>query len=97
MNIAYVEPSDSTPQEVKELMAKRKIKLNDKLKAVLLIKTIGVDDSMRRDILAKVDFNLEPKKVYEATKTAIRDICGETEKAHASKPGSDQVLLTKPW
>ena len=61
-------------------MAKRKVKLNDKLKAVLLIKSIGVDESHKRDILAKVDFKgKEPKDVYASTKIAIRDICGDSE------------------
>ena len=53
---SYVEPSDQTSHEEKELMAKRKVELNDKLKAVMLIKTIGVEESMKRDILAKSEF-----------------------------------------
>ena len=58
-------------------MAARKVELNDKLKAVHLIKALGVDGAYKRDILAKVNFDKEPKQVYEDTKTAIRDIRGE--------------------
>ena len=56
----------------RENMASRKVELNDKLKAVHLIKAIGVDAAHKRDILAKIDFNKEPKQVYEETKTAIK-------------------------
>ena len=63
--------------EERETMAARKVELNDKLKAVHLIKALGVDAAYKRDILAKVNFDKEPKQVYEDTKTAIRDIRGE--------------------
>ena len=98
---SYVEPTETASADDRELMASRKIELNDKLKAVLLIKSIGVEDGVKRDILAKVDFNKEPKAVYEAKKTAIRHICGEAEKSAAKHSESDhdqdKVLFTKPW
>ena len=48
MNLAddsYKEPAETATTEEKELMASRKVELNDKLKSVLLIKVIGVDES----------------------------------------------------
>ena len=60
-------------------MLGRKLEINDKLKAVLLIKSLEVNGSYKRDILAKVNFDQDGKVVYEATKVAIRDICGEDE------------------
>ena len=52
------------------LMMNRRIELSDKVKAVLLIKSIGVDEAHKRDILTKVDFNKEPNIVYESTKNS---------------------------
>ena len=65
---SYKEPSASDPADVKELMATRKIELNDKLKSIVLLKSIGIDESHTRDVLAKIDFNKEPSSVYEATR-----------------------------
>ena len=92
---SYVEPPKEASAEEKELMAGRKLELNDKLKAVVLLKCLDVEESVKRDILAKLDFQKEPSEVYAATKIAIRDICGagESDKVNSS----DQVLLTKPW
>lgn len=92
----FIEPAEDASLQEKELMATRRIELNDKLKAVLLNKSIEVDESHQRDILAKVDFNKEPKPVYEATKIAIRDICGSLQ-SRGFGESSDKVLLTKPW
>ena len=90
---SYIDlPKGAAPDE-KELMASRRIELNDKLKAVILIKSLNVDESHKRDILAKVCFKKEPSEVYEACKTAIKDICGDSER----EKQSDNVLLTKPW
>ena len=87
-----------TYYEEREKMLSRKVELNDKLKAVQLLKALGVDENHKRDILAKVNFNREPKQVYEDTKTAIRDICGETSRElekDLEKP--DEVNIVKPW
>ena len=86
--------------EQREKNMARKVELNDKLKAVHLIKALGVDDNHKRDILAKVNFNKEPKKVYEDTKTAIRDICGENYFETVTEDKEDkasEVLVVKPW
>ena len=95
---SFKEPAESATVEEKMLMMNRRIELSDKLKAVLLIKSIGVDESHKRDILAKVDFNKEPNIVYESRKIAIRDICGEAEAVtNPEKKSDDQVLVVKPW
>ena len=65
-----------------------------------IVALLGVDGAHKRDILAKVDFNKEPKQVYEDTKTAIRDICGEKSEDDIkteTDPDSEKVLLVKPW
>ena len=64
--------------QAREKMMLRKVEQNDKLKAVQLLEALGIDDSFKRDILSKIDFDKEPKDVYENTKSAIRDILGET-------------------
>ena len=51
-----------------------------------------MDESHKRDVLSKVDFNQDPNEVYKATKIAIRDICGLS-----GSSASDQVYFTKPW
>ena len=89
---SFKEPDAGASLESKELMFSRKLELNDKLKAVILIKSLKVDDNYLRDILAKVDFNQEPQSVYENIKVAIRDICGSN---HSDGPQS--VLYTNPW
>ena len=81
--------------EEREKMNARKIEFNDKLKAVQLLKALGVDENIKRDILAKVNFNKDPSQVYEDIKTAIRDICGEAVKEVVEKP--DEVNIVKPW
>ena len=68
--------------------------------SVILIKALGVDGNHKRDILAKVNFNKEPKEVYEDTKTAIRDICGENYFETVTEDKEDkvsEVLVVKPW
>ena len=89
---SYVELGPKATSEDKELMFARKIELNDKLKAVILLKSLRVDDHHLRDILSKVNFNQEPAAVYESTKIAIRDICGSQ-----TSVGSQDVFYTKPW
>ena len=69
------------------------MELNDKLKAVHLLRALDVEDSMKRDILSKVDFGKRPKEVFEEVKTAIRDICGDG----VSIKSETEVLITKPW
>ena len=54
----------------REKMLTRKVELNDKLKAVQLIKALGLDGAHERDILSKINFNKEPREVYEETKVA---------------------------
>ena len=89
--------------EEREKMASRRIEMNDKLKAVQLIKALGVDGAYKRDILSKVDFNKDPSNVYEDTKTAIRDIVGEKSEIISLKSGEDteesdvKVNIVKPW
>ena len=81
-------------------MVMKKVEMNDKLKSVQLIKALGVDGTFKRDILAKVNFNQEPKKVYEETKTAIRDICGDKldkQKEALEERGETNVHIVKPW
>ena len=78
-------------------MAARIVELNDKLKAVHLIKALGVDGAYKRDILAKVNFDKEPKQVYQDTKTAIRDICGENKMESSEHQKEDEVMMVKPW
>ena len=78
--------------EDREKMLLRKVELNDKIKAVNLIKALDLDGAHERDILAKVDFNKEPRTVYEETKVAIRDIVGD--KQHEKE---DVVHVVKPW
>ena len=73
---SFVEPDERMSNDVKEKMYNRKIELNDKLKSVILIRSLGLDENLHRDILAKVDFSKEPAVVYQETKVAIRDICG---------------------
>ena len=69
------------------------------MKAVQLIKALVVDENHKRDILAKVNFNKDLKEVYQDTKTAIRDICGDLDNngdtARDNKP--DDILMVKPW
>ena len=77
----------------RENMLEKKIELNDKLKAVHLLKALGVEDSEKRDILSKVDFGKKPKEVFEDVKTAIRDICGDGK----SMKGESMVMVVKPW
>ena len=79
--------------ELREKMSLRRVKMNDELKSVQLIKALGVDDAHKRDILAKVDFNKEPNEVYEDTKTAIRDICGDKPRDQSE----NNILVVKPW
>lgn len=95
---------DKKYYEEREQMASRKVEMNDKLKAVQLIKALGVDGTFKRDILSKVDFNKEPSKVYEDTKTAIRDICGDTANLGSNETSEEEkeknpvnVNLVKPW
>ena len=76
----------------KELMYVRKVELNDKLKAVILIKSLALDEGIKRDVLSKVDFNKEPSVVYETTKIAIRDILGDSDSKESNK-----VYISKPW
>ena len=40
-----------------------------------------------------VDFNKEPNEVYEDTKTAIRDICGDKPRDESE----NNILVVKPW
>ena len=96
------EGKDLKYYEERDKMASRKVELNDKLKAVHLIKALGVDGAHKRDILSKVDFNKEPKQVYEDTKTAIRDICGDEKKEIANQEDNkvkkeSDVFVVKPW
>ena len=77
----------------REEMAEKRMELNDKLKAVHLLRALDVEDSMKRDILSKVDFGKRPKEVFEEVKTAIRDICGDG----VSIKSETEVLITKPW
>ena len=79
--------------QAREKMLSKKVELNDKLKGVHLIKALGIDEHHRRDIIATVNFNKEPKEVYEETKTAIRDICGDQN----SDNKHDNVHVVKPW
>ena len=93
---------DKKYYEERELMVSRKIEMNDKLKAVQLIKALGVDGTYKRDILAKVNFNHEPSKVYQDTKTAIRDICGDKADLTSNKTADEDadpvnVNVVKPW
>ena len=74
-------------------MMERRMELNGKLKAVHLLRALGVEDSMKRDILSKVDFGKRPKEVFKEVKTAIRDICGDG----VSIKSETEVMLTKPW
>ena len=69
-----------------EQKALRRNEMNDKSKSVQLIKALGVDGTFKRDILAKVNFNQDPKKVYEETKTDIREICGDKMDKHTENP-----------
>ena len=97
MNLAddsYIEPTSKASLENKVVMLGRKLEINDKLKSVLLIKSLGVDGSYKRDILSKVNFDMDAKEVYESTKIAIRDICGQEEKFSGPE---DKVLFNKPW
>ena len=57
---SYSEPPPDASAETKDLMANRKVEMNDKLKAVILLKALGIDENQKRDVLAKVDFNKEP-------------------------------------
>ena len=76
--------------ENREKMMTRKIELNDRLKSVMLLKSLDIDSSHKRDILSKIDFNKEPSEVYESTKTAIRDICSKTVNESSN-------YVVKPW
>ena len=67
--------------------------MNDKLKAVHLLRALDIEESIRRDIISKVDFSKQPKDVFETVKTAIRDICGDGQQM---KP-AHQVMMMKPW
>ena len=77
----------------REDMMERRMELNDKLKAVHLLRALGVEDSIKRDILSKVDFGKRPKEVFEELKTAVRDICGDG----VSMKSETEVMLTRPW
>ena len=77
----------------RENMMQNKVEMNDKLKAVHLLRALDIEESIRRDILSKVDFSKQPKEVFESVKTAIRDICGDG----ASIKTEHQVMMTKPW
>ena len=61
----------------REKMILRKVELNDKLKAIQLLQALSLDDGHEHDILSKINFNKEPKEVFEDTKTAIRDIVSD--------------------
>ena len=89
---SYKDPSGSMTIKDKELMFVRKVELNDKLKAVVLIKSLALDEGIKRDVLSKVDFNKEPSVVYETTKIAIRDILGDSDSKESNK-----VYISKPW
>ena len=78
--------------EDREKLILEKIEVNDKLKAVMLIKALDIDSAFKRDILAKVDFSREPNDVYETTKIAIRDICSES-----INQTSNSNYIVKPW
>ena len=83
----------------REKMILRRVELNDKLKSVQLLEALDIDDSFKRDILSKIDFDKEPKEVYENTKSAIRDILGDNPTT-GNKTTNDQtgnVYFTKPW
>ena len=84
------EGKDVTYYLNREKMLLRKVELNDKVKAVLLLKAMDVDTAHKRDILSKIDFSKEPSTVYELTKTAIREICHETLNQATS-------FIVKPW
>ena len=77
----------------RENMLQNKVEMNDKLKAVHLLRALDIEESIRRDILSKVDFSKQPKEVFESVKTAIRDICGDG----VSIKTEHQVMMTKPW
>ena len=85
------EGKDIAYYKEREKMLLRKVELNDKVKAVMLLKSLDVDASIKRDILSKIDFNKEPKIVYESTKTAIRDICSNTSISQTTS------FVVKPW
>ena len=89
----FKEGKDLMYYKERENMLEKKIELNDKLKAVHLLKALGVEDSEKRDILSKVDFGKKPKEVFEDVKTAIRDICGDGK----SMKGESMVMVVKPW
>ena len=61
----------------REEMLKNKVEINDKLKAVHLLRALNIEESFKRDILSKVNFSKAPKEVFEEVKTAVRDICGD--------------------
>ena len=77
----------------RENMIEIKVEMNDKLKAVHLLRALDIEESFKRDILSKVDFSKTPKNVFEDVKTAIRDICGDGK----SIKTDNQVLIMKPW
>ena len=77
----------------RENMMQNKVEMNDKLKAVHLLRALDIEESIRRDIISKVDFSKQPKDVFETVKTAIRDICGD---GQTIKP-EHQVMMMKPW
>merc|ERR1711954_542142 len=76
----------------------RQVELNNKLKAIQLIEASNTDDSHKRDNLSKVNFKKEPKEVYEDTKSAIKDILGDSESQNnPTAEAHSSVLFTKPW
>ena len=70
--------------------------MNDKLKSIMLLKALNLDDALKRDILAKVDFNKEPNEVYENTKTAVQDICGEKFSSKNNTQSQQDIYIVKP-
>ena len=96
--VPVVGGKDKVYYEEREQIALRRVEMNDKLKAVQLIKALGVDGAFKRDIIAKIDFNQEPSKVYEQTKTAIRDIVGDDKHLdEVDNQNVDNVNIVKPW
>ena len=79
----------------REKMIHRKVELNDKLKAIQLLQALALDDGHERDILSKINFNKEPKQVFEETKIAVRDIVGD--KYFANNEKETEVHIVKPW
>ena len=79
----------------REKIILRKVELNDKLKAIQLLQALSLDDGHEHDILSQINFNKEPKEVFEDTKTAIRDIVSD--KYFAQNVREIEVHVVKPW